>query len=383
MQSPKLNHSVIAFCYEKGYTEWEYLSENQRKEFRLMKHFGKNRFISFFALLLVLTLALSMNSVFAADTAATGTDSTVQQESGEPPASKESDSAVSEQRPEQNQEQKPEDAASPENPTTPGATKNLGWVTDNNETRYYDTENHFVTGMNTIKGKKYYFNNDGVLQRGILKIGKAYYYADGKGVIRTAKGRFRWKSNTYYCNKGGKLTTKKMVKSGKYYYYFDSVAKAKTKAFKYHDVTIRPNKKTGAITKKQYRRASYGPYNYKKYILVDISDQTLKYYVKGKVKLKSNVVTGGPGNRTPKGHFRLRSKSRNITLRGNGYSSYVKYWMAFIGSEYGIHDASRRSKFGGTIYKKNGSHGCPNMPRKNAAKLYKMAPIGTRVIIRK
>lgn len=441
-----MNHSAIDFFHEKGYTEWEYLSENQRKEFRLMKHFGKNRFISFFALLLVLTLALSMNSVFAADTAATGTDSTVQQESGEPPASKESDSAVSEQRPEQNQEQKPEDAASPENPTTPEAPKNLGWVTDNNETRYYDTENHFVTGMNTIEGKKYYFNNDGVLQSGILKIGKAYYYADGKGairtakgfvscsgrlyyvqnggqilagktfklgkktyraagngvimrgvykwgkyyyysdskgVLRTAKGRFRWKSNTYYCNKGGKLTTKKMVKSGKYYYYFDSAAKAKTKAFKYHDVTIRPNKKTGAITKKQYRRASYGPYNYKKYILVDISDQTLKYYVKGKVKLKSNVVTGGPGNRTPKGHFRLRSKSRNITLRGNGYSSYVKYWMAFIGSEYGIHDASWRSKFGGTIYKKNGSHGCPNMPRKNAAKLYKMAPIGTRVIIRK
>ena len=411
-----------------------------------MKHFGKNRFISFFALLLVLTLTLSINSVFAADTAATGTDSAVQQESGESTASKESDSAVSEQRPEQNQEQKPENSASSENPTTPEAPKNLGWVSDNNETRYYDTENHFVTGMNTIKGKKYYFNNDGILQRGILKIGTAYYYADGKGVIRTArgfvscsgrlyyvqnggqilagktfklgkktyraagngvimrgvykwgkyyyysdskgvlrtaKGRFRWKSNTYYCNKGGKLTTKKMVKSGKYYYYFDSAAKAKTKAFKYHDVTIRPNKKTGAITKKQYRRASYGPYNYKKYILVDISNQTLKYYVKGKVKLKSNVVTGGPGNRTPKGHFRLRSKSRNITLRGNGYSSYVKYWMAFIGSEYGIHDASWRSKFGGTIYKKNGSHGCPNMPRKNAAKLYKMAPIGTRVIIRK
>lgn len=441
-----MNHSVIAFFCEKGYTEWEYLSENQRKEFRLMKHFDKNRFISFFALLLILVMALSINSVFAAETETTGTDSAVQQESGEPPASKKPDSAVSEQNPEQKQEQKPEDSASPENPTTPEAPKNFGWVTDNNETRYYDTENHFVTGMNTIEGKKYYFNNDGVLQSGILKIGKAYYYADGKGairtakgfvscsgrlyyvqnggqilagktfklgkktyraagngvimrgvykwgkyyyysdskgVLRTAKGRFRWKSNTYYCNKGGKLTTKKMVKSGKYYYYFDSAAKAKTKAFKYHDVTIRPNKKTGAITKKQYRRASYGPYHYKRYILIDISDQTLKYYVKGKVKLKSNVVTGGPGNRTPKGHFRLRSKSRNITLRGNGYSSYVKYWMAFIGSEYGIHDASWRSKFGGTIYKKNGSHGCPNMPRKNAAKLYKMAPISTRVIIRK
>lgn len=441
-----MNHSAIDFFHEKGYTEWEYLSENQRKEFRLMKHFGKNRFISFFALLLVLTLALSMNSVFAADTAATGTDSTVQQESGEPPASKESDSAVSEQRPEQNQEQKPEDAASPENPTTPEAPKNLGWVTDNNETRYYDTENHFVTGMNTIEGKKYYFNKDGVLQSGILKIGKAYYYADGKGairtakgfvscsgrlyyvqnggqilagktfklgkktyraagngvimrgvykwgkyyyysdskgVLRTAKGRFRWKSNTYYCNKGGKLTTKKMVKSGKYYYYFDSAAKAKTKAFKYHDVTIRPNKKTGAITKKQYRRASYGPYNYKKYILVDISDQTLKYYVKGKVKLKSNVVTGGRGCGTPTGRFKLHHKARNVNLTGPGYVSHVNYWMPFIGQSYGMHDASWRSQFGGSIYKYNGSHGCVNMPRSKVSKLYKMVPNGTRVIIRK
>ena len=441
-----MNHSAIDFFHEKGYTEWEYLSENQRKEFRLMKHFGKNRFISFFALLLLLTLALSMNSVFAADTAATGTDSTVQQESGEPPASKESDSAVSEQRPEQTQEQKPEDAASPENPTTPEAPKNLGWVTDNNETRYYDTENHFVTGMNTIEGKKYYFNNDGVLQSGILKIGKAYYYADGKGairtakgfvscsgrlyyvqnggqilagktfklgkktyraagngvimrgvykwgkyyyysdfkgVLRTAKGRFRWKSNTYYCNKGGKLTTKKMVKSGKYYYYFDSAAKAKTKAFKYHDVTIRPNKKTGAITKKQYRRASYGPYNYKKYILVDISDQTLKYYVKGKVKLKSKVVTGGRGCGTPTGRFKLHHKARNVNLTGPGYVSHVNYWMPFIGQSYGMHDASWRSQFGGSIYKYNGSHGCVNMPRSKVSKLYKMVPNGTRVIIRK
>lgn len=291
-----------------------------------MKHFGKNRFISFFVLLLVLTLALSMNSVFAADTAATGTDSTVQQESGEPPASKESDSAISEQRPEQNQEQKPEISASPENPTTPESPKNLGWVTDNNETRYYDTENHFVTGMNTIEGKKYYFNNDGILQSGILKIGKA---------------------------------------------------------FKYHDVTIRPNKKTGAITKKQYRRASYGPYNYKKYILVDISDQTLKYYVKGKVKLKSNVVTGGRGCGTPTGRFKLHHKARNVNLTGPGYVSHVNYWMPFIGQSYGMHDASWRSQFGGSIYKYNGSHGCVNMPRSKVSKLYKMVPNGTRVIIRK
>lgn len=411
-----------------------------------MKHFGKNRFISFFTLLLTLTMAMSMNSVFAADTATTGTDPAIQQESTEPQASEEPNSTVSEQKSEQSREQEPEDSASTGNPTPPESPKNLGWVTDNGQTRYYDAEDHFVTGMNTIDGKKYYFNNDGVLQSGILKIEKAYYYADGKGVIRTAKGfvscsgklyyvqnggqiltgktfklgkktyraagngvimrgvykwgkyyyysdskgilrttkgRFRWKSNTYYCNKGGKLTTKKMVKSGKYYYYFDSAAKAKTKAFKYHDVTIRPNKKTGAITKKQYRRASYGPYNYKKYILIDISDQTLKYYVKGKVKLKSNVVTGGRGCGTPTGRFKLHHKSRNVNLTGPGYVSHVSYWMPFIGQSYGLHDASWRSTFGGSIYKYNGSHGCVNMPRSKVSKLYKMVPNGTRVIIRK
>ena len=50
---------------------------------------------------------------------------------------------------------------------------------------------------------------------------------------------------------------------------------------------------------------------------------------------------------------------------------------------YGMHDASWRSQFGGSIYKYNGSHGCVNMPRSKVSKLYKMVPNGTRVIIRK
>ena len=91
-----------------------------------MKHFGKNRFISFFALLLVLTLALSMNSVFAADTAATGTDSAAQQESGEPPASKESDSAVSEQNPEQKSRTETGRFCIPGKPDYSGIPKELG-----------------------------------------------------------------------------------------------------------------------------------------------------------------------------------------------------------------------------------------------------------------
>lgn len=262
-------------------------------------------------------------------------------------------------------------------------TNKLGWITENGKTRYYDTEDHFVSGMNTIDGKKYYFDSNGNLQYGILRIGKAYYYAYENGAIRTKKGLFWHEGNRYYAQKGGKLATSKMIKSGKYYYYFGSDAKSKTTRFKYRGTMITPSSKTGAITQKQYNLAVYGPYPYKRYVLIDISDQTLKYYVSGKVKLRSNVVTGGPGNRTPLGKFSLRGKYRNVTLRGPDYANFVKYWMPFIGGEYGIHDASWRSSFGGSIYKRNGSHGCVNMPRSKAAKLYNMVPVGARIIIRK
>ena len=49
----------------------------------------------------------------------------------------------------------------------------------------------------------------------------------------------------------------------------------------------------------------------------------------------------------------------------------------------GMHDASWRGSFGGSIYKYNGSHGCVNMPTGSARKLYNKVSVGTKVIIRK
>ena len=46
----------------------------------------------------------------------------------------------------------------------------------------------------------------------------------------------------------------------------------------------------------------------------------------------------------------------------------------------GFHDASWRSDFGRDIYKASGSHGCINMPRNKAEKLYQILPTGTPVI---
>jgi lipoprotein-anchoring transpeptidase ErfK/SrfK len=47
----------------------------------------------------------------------------------------------------------------------------------------------------------------------------------------------------------------------------------------------------------------------------------------------------------------------------------------------GFHDASWRGKFGGTIYRYNGSHGCVNLPIPSAKTLYEKVYAGMPVIL--
>lgn len=124
------------------------------------------------------------------------------------------------------------------------------------------------------------------------------------------------------------------------------------------------------------------------YIDVDVTRQKLVYFEDGKQRYKMNVVTGcrNTGTTTPTGLFQILNKATNVTLKGrnaNGskYSSFVNYWMAFLGSSYGIHDASWRSSFGGDIWITSGSHGCVNSPPSQMPKLFNMVEIGTPVII--
>ena len=116
------------------------------------------------------------------------------------------------------------------------------------------------------------------------------------------------------------------------------------------------------------------------YIEVSISNQRLNYYEYGKLVLSSDIVTG-INDGTPTGSYRVLSKARNVTLKGADYTSFVNYWIAFIGHSYGMHDASWRNSFGGNIYKYNGSHGCINMPYTQVSKLYYMVEIGTPVYV--
>jgi lipoprotein-anchoring transpeptidase ErfK/SrfK len=53
--------------------------------------------------------------------------------------------------------------------------------------------------------------------------------------------------------------------------------------------------------------------------------------------------------------------------------------MPFHGN-FGMHDATWRSEFGGDIYLTNGSHGCLNLPLDKAAELYNYLYTGYPVI---
>ncbi len=117
------------------------------------------------------------------------------------------------------------------------------------------------------------------------------------------------------------------------------------------------------------------------YIEVDMTKQHMYYYVDGELVFDTDVVTGNTGLRrgTPQGVNFVYAKQRNRILRGPDYASPVKYWMPVRG-HVGIHDADWRSRFGGQIYKTDGSHGCINTPPKKMAELYDMVEIGTPVI---
>ena len=118
------------------------------------------------------------------------------------------------------------------------------------------------------------------------------------------------------------------------------------------------------------------------YVEVSLTDQYLWLYKDGKCILESYFVSGNPtrGHATPRGIYGLTYKTRNATLSGEGYDSKVKYWMPF-NRNVGLHDAPWRNRFGGQIYRSNGSHGCINLPPANAAKIYENVEKNTPVIV--
>ncbi len=122
------------------------------------------------------------------------------------------------------------------------------------------------------------------------------------------------------------------------------------------------------------------------YVEISIARQEVWLYIDGECIMNSSCVTGTPPNAsTYTGVYALTYKKSPDVLTGpnaggGSYSSKVTFWMPFNGNQ-GMHDASWRSSFGGSIYKTNGSHGCVNLPYSAAATLYKHIDAGFPIVI--
>ena len=118
------------------------------------------------------------------------------------------------------------------------------------------------------------------------------------------------------------------------------------------------------------------------YVEISLDQQHMWFYKDGQLIVETDVVTGchNKGWDTKTGVYAIMYKERDATLVGEGYNSAVSYWMPFY-ANVGIHDASWRSSFGGSIYLNNGSHGCVNTPTENAATIYNNVEKGVPVVV--
>lgn len=121
----------------------------------------------------------------------------------------------------------------------------------------------------------------------------------------------------------------------------------------------------------------------KTYVELDKENQHFYYYVDGRLVLDTDCVTGLPTARrdTPEGIYFIINKARNANLVGETWDVEVEYWLGVTYSGVGFHDASWRNRFGGNIWKNNGSHGCINTPTDAMKDFYEMVEVGTAVII--
>lgn len=130
--------------------------------------------------------------------------------------------------------------------------------------------------------------------------------------------------------------------------------------------------------------ASYSDQDYgDTYVEINLTAQRLFLYKDGKLILESDFVSGKPSIKdTPSGVYGITYKERAHTMKGDASDPYrveTSYWMPFNGN-VGMHDATWRKQFGGTLYKTGGSHGCINIPYYATRTIYQTVDKGTPVI---
>ncbi|MBD2436975.1 L,D-transpeptidase [Nostoc sp. FACHB-110] len=113
-------------------------------------------------------------------------------------------------------------------------------------------------------------------------------------------------------------------------------------------------------------------------IEIDLSQQRLRAWEGKKLVYSFRVSTGKRATPTPVGRFHIQTKYRTNRMRGDGYDiPDVPYTMYFY-EGYAIHGAYWHNRFGTPV-----SHGCVNLPVKQARKLYNWTKPGTLVVVQR
>jgi lipoprotein-anchoring transpeptidase ErfK/SrfK len=120
-------------------------------------------------------------------------------------------------------------------------------------------------------------------------------------------------------------------------------------------------------------------------VLVSITKQRVWMCAGRRAVYSSAVTTGmvGTSTATPTGTFRIQGKTTNTTLTPDTGETYpVRYWIPFVGSQYGFHDSSWQTfPYGSARYRTDGSHGCVRMPLAALRFLYGWARVGATVTV--
>ncbi len=125
-----------------------------------------------------------------------------------------------------------------------------------------------------------------------------------------------------------------------------------------------------------------------RYIDVDLAEQYVRFFDNGSIIWEAPCISGKPDgvHDTNTGVYVINNRKSPEKLEGyeNGvkiYTSYVTYWMPFVGNAIGLHDADWQPSFGGSMYAEGyGSHGCVNLPPYAAAELFNIVEIGDVVV---
>lgn len=302
-----------------------------------------------------------------------------------------------------------------------------GWEEHDGKTYYNKGEGVCLSSCKTtIDGEDYAFDSEGVLRKDqVFDADGEKFYADGDGKIVKSQP-VEYKDKKYYAGETGAFVRNGFTKYEDYYFYInDDSSIAKEPVTMENGYVITPDPETGAISEKE-RKISESEYIHEgkaTYIKVDRDSQTMIFVKDGELLLSSDVVTGLYGQYdTPGGEYEILYKARDVQLKGeqiiegeyedvplteeekaafkadpknkgkkvpetkkvqkkDEWDVKVNYWLAFIGGNYGFHDATWRGEFGGYIYTWDGSHGCVNLPLWAAEFLYDNVDEGTPVFI--